>query len=282
MFGNKKLFKDTSYGLNLDLVLENPARFRTFNLNLSERMLPDIFLIGAQKAGTTSILLDLLSHPDVAEPRSKEVFFLNDTNNWGKGVSWYKSHFPKVNKSAKKITIDASANYFESKIAPKRLMELNPRAKVIVVLRNPVDRAYSHYQMAKALGFEKLAFLDALKMEESRIKFGEELAKKLGHNYIFQKCAYAQKGKYPEFLKPWSETFNNLHLIQTEHYFKNQAEEYLRLLRFLELENFTPKSFNWAKKRNYSEMGSEAEIYLKEFYTDSNEVLYNITGIDYR
>lgn len=116
----------------------------------------DFLVIGAQKSGTTSIFNYLSSHPSIFMPQCKEVCFF--TRDFERGVDWYFSnYFPSAPASS--IKGEASPHYMYFKNVPERIASLFPDIKLIAVLRNPITRAYSHYQMTVRRNLEKRSFL---------------------------------------------------------------------------------------------------------------------------
>uniref|UniRef100_A0ABM5GJN1 [heparan sulfate]-glucosamine N-sulfotransferase n=1 Tax=Pogona vitticeps TaxID=103695 RepID=A0ABM5GJN1_9SAUR len=112
--------------------------------------LPKFLVIGPQKTGTTALYLFLLMHPSIISnlpsPKTfEEVQFFNG-NNYHKGIDWYMSFFPTPSNTTTDILFEKSANYFHSEEAPKRAASLIPKAKIITILIDPSDRAYSWYQ----------------------------------------------------------------------------------------------------------------------------------------
>ena len=263
-------------GINSELVFKNEAKNNPFSFFNSNRKLPTIFIIGVQKGGTTSLLTDLIQHPEIIAPKYKETFYFNDVNNFNKGLNWYKSHFP-LNLSNKIKTIDASANYFESIDAAKKIKEVVPDAKIILLLRNPVDRAFSHYKMAVKRGFEKLSFEAALESEQSRIEYGKSMGE---HNYAFQKLGYASKGKYSDFLPSWLNQFNKdeILILSSEEYFNTPKKTLEQIVHFLNLNPFSFDTVNWKNKGNSETINETTKSNLEEYFKPYNEELYNLLG----
>src|SRR5437879_9845243 len=118
------------------------------------RLLPDFIIIGTQRGGTTSLYSYLASHPSVGPASTKEVHFFD--NKYTKGLAWYRAHFPSAIEKyyaehiqkRKFITGESSPYYLFHPHVPKRVAKDVPHAKFIVLLRNPVDRAYSQYNHA--------------------------------------------------------------------------------------------------------------------------------------
>uniref|UniRef100_A0ABK0LTK5 [heparan sulfate]-glucosamine N-sulfotransferase n=1 Tax=Rattus norvegicus TaxID=10116 RepID=A0ABK0LTK5_RAT len=112
--------------------------------------LPKFLVIGPQKTGTTALYLFLLMHPSIVSnlpsPKTfEEVQFFNG-NNYHKGIEWYMDFFPTPSNITSDFLFEKSANYFHSEEAPKRAASLVPKAKIITILIDPSDRAYSWYQ----------------------------------------------------------------------------------------------------------------------------------------
>ncbi|XP_059682822.1 bifunctional heparan sulfate N-deacetylase/N-sulfotransferase 4 [Gavia stellata] len=112
--------------------------------------LPKFLVIGPQKTGTTALYLFLLMHPSIISnlpsPKTfEEVQFFNG-NNYHKGIDWYMDFFPTPSNITTNLLFEKSANYFHSEEAPKRAASLIPKAKIITILIDPSDRAYSWYQ----------------------------------------------------------------------------------------------------------------------------------------
>src|SRR5947209_1159841 len=147
-----------------------------WNLRSADRRaLPDFLIIGAQKAGTTSLYRYLAAHPDIVASTRKEVHFF-DINFW-RGEWWYRSLFPLRRRLQRRpplrnrpaITGEASPYYLFHPFAPERAAQLLPDAKLIVLLRDPVERAWSHYRHEVANGRETMTFPDALAAEPARL-----------------------------------------------------------------------------------------------------------------
>src|SRR5947209_2592633 len=115
------------------------------------RGMPGFLIIGAQRCGTTSLYDDLVKHPSIATASQKEIHFFD--LNFQKGIDWYQAQFPGLGQKGF-ITGEASPYYIFHPLAPKRILAAAPEIKLIVMLRNPVNRAYSHYQHEIKIGAE--------------------------------------------------------------------------------------------------------------------------------
>lgn len=138
-------------------------------------MLPTFLIIGAEKAGTTWLYGMLKAHPQVAMPKVKEVHYFNrlDSNlrvrdNFDRcDLSWYEAHFRHGKKAA--AIGEATPLYISDEAAPARIRQVLPDVKILAMLRNPIDRAYSHYQMARAKGHFDSSFDRAVETVDPRI-----------------------------------------------------------------------------------------------------------------
>ena len=132
--------------------------------------LPDFFIIGAKKCGTTFLYHLLGQHPHVEAAKKKEIHYFD--HHFSKGNDWYRSHFPPPTwkEGRRSITGESSPYYLFHPHAARRMAGVVPRARLIVLLRNPVDRAYSHYHQEAGRGHEPLTFEEAIEAEEARLR----------------------------------------------------------------------------------------------------------------
>jgi hypothetical protein len=204
----------------------------------SLRGLPSVLIIGAQKSGTTSLFNYLVRHPDVLPSLRKEVHYFDF--NYDRGLKWYRAHFPYTRQlRGGTLTLDASPYYQVHPLVPQRAAELLPGVKLVALLRNPVDRALSHYQHEVRGGRETLSFAEAIEKEPERLA-GEE--KRLRgdpsyYSYNHHRYSYMQRGLYVEQLRRWVEHFprSQLLVLQAESLFRAPAEVTGEVYRFLGL-----------------------------------------------
>lgn len=188
------------------------------------RMLPDFIIIGAQRSGTTSLFNYLGQHPEIYQSFPKETHYFS--NHYQKGVGWYRSHFPlKVHKviaesylKRKFIAGEATPYYISHPLAPGRVHNLVPNVKLIVLLRNPVDRAYSHYHHQVKLGMEPLTFEEAIDAEEERISGEVERIKRdvQYRSFNLQNYSYLYRGVYIHQVRTWLEYFDREQFLVLE------------------------------------------------------------------
>ena len=136
----------------------------------NSRVLPDFIIIGAVRSGTTSLYYNMCKHPSILSASIDEIGFFD--SNYHLGIEWYKSMFPKkteMNKIKEKtkfsITGEDTPFYFWKIDAANRIRKILPKIKLIAILRNPVQRAYSNYNLGLRAGTEKLTFEEAVRKE---------------------------------------------------------------------------------------------------------------------
>ena len=152
----------------------------------------DFLVIGAQKSGTTSLHDWLSQHNDVILPSIKETHFFSHEERFLKGLEWYESQFHRK-KEACSLKGEIDPEYLFSTVALKRIKDLSDVKKFIVILRNPLERAYSQYLMSVRRGYEKLPFDQALCFESKRLKDGGDFS--LDHHSYLSRSLYSEQIK---------------------------------------------------------------------------------------
>ena len=255
--------------------LLNEWRYRRFH----SYCLPDFLIIGCQKGGTTSLFDDLARHPDVVASKDKEVHYFD--LNYDKGVNWYRSFFPKTREG---ITGEASPYYLFHPLVPERAKKLLPDCRLIALLRNPVERAWSHYQMEARNGDEPLSFEEAIAREKERIEPEE---RKILHNPFYDSFnhrhySYIARGLYVVQLERWLRFFSREQMLvmSSEQYFESPQTVYDRLTHFLNTRPYDPGEFASINRGEYSGLESATRKRLAAFYRPYNERLYRLLGED--
>jgi hypothetical protein len=190
------------------------------------RPLPHFLLIGAQKAGTTSLYQAIAQHPQVVHALGKGVHYFDEHAH--RSTTWYRSNFPVLRDGKRrrggehKLTGEASPEYLPHPLAPGRVAALMPDVRLLVVLRDPVDRAISHYHHSRAIGLEPLGLEEALSAEPERLAGELERLRADPHadSVALRHHSYIARGRYAEQLTRWLDVF---------------ADEQLLVLRFEDL-----------------------------------------------
>jgi hypothetical protein len=157
--------------------------------------LPSFFVVGAQKAGTTSLQKWLAQQPDVCLPGIKETGFFNRDNVYSKGISWYVKQFPTCGPDD--VMGEINPEYMFCNKAAFRIKEWIRSPKIIFILRNPVHRAYSHYRMTVSRGYEELPFIDALFSEKARLSADDDFGK-VHFSYMARSRYFEQISRFKE------------------------------------------------------------------------------------
>jgi hypothetical protein len=252
------------------------------------RTLPDFLIIGAQKCGTTFLYQLLAQHPHVKPAFAKEVHYFD--LNFERGENWYRSHFPlQMRNSRTGITGEASPYYLFHPHVPRRASAVVPEAKLVVLLRNPIDRAYSHYQhqvkrVIKGQVPETLPFEEAIEVEERTLP--GEVSKMLQDEYYASSThrhrSYLSRGIYIDQLLAWSRFFRKerMLIMKSEDLFSDTTKVLERMLAFLEIPRWAPEKFFIPNKREYTGVSPLTRQRLDEYYKPHNQRLYEYLGVD--
>ncbi len=247
-------------------------------ITASTRVLPKFIIAGTVRSGTTSLYYNICEHPSVLEAAYDEIGFFD--SNFHLGESWYRSMFPKQKEMEKirnntgfAITGEDTPFYFWKKEAVERIFKTIPDVKIIFIFRNPVDRAFSNYNLGLREKTEELSFEDAIDEEMRFIK---------NHSFrenVDRRRSYLAKGFYAEQLKIWKNLFtdNQIHVISTEEMQKNPEYTLSQVFEFLEIPEYTIKNPQKQKLSKYKKMSEKTRKRLLDFYKPYNENFFKIS-----
>ena len=263
-------------------------RTKYSNLTGPFHVYPDFLIIGVKKGGSTSLYRNLVTHPRIEPCLTKEVDYFN--RYFRKGTNWYRSHFPLIlfKKYSRKVgrefvTGEATPTYIYHPHAPKRIKKILPKVKLIVILRNPVDRAFSHYNMAVLHKNENLNFDEAIENEQKRIE-GEFERMENDEDYFsynFQTYSFLQSGMYAKQLKRWLEIFpkKQFLILKSEDFNQNPQIIFNQVFDFLNLPNWTVKKYKkFSLTSRNKKMDSNIRKKLIEYFKPHNQELYQLIG----
>ncbi len=196
------------------------------------RALPDILIIGAMKAGTTSLYEYLIQHTRVESARVKEVHYFD--REFDRSERWYRSHFGLPGR----INLEASPSYMFYPAVASRIRKILPNVKAIALLRNPVDRTWSHYHHnATRVKREHRPFEEAI-----HAALAAHAAEGMPHDYIEEdgRFYYIRRSLYAPQIKNWIDTFEreNLLVLRAESMFRDPQSTVNTVCDFLEIETF--------------------------------------------
>ncbi|HTW19112.1 MAG TPA: sulfotransferase [Mycobacteriales bacterium] len=262
----------------------------------SLRQLPDFLIIGTKRGGTTSLWNYLLTHPHILPMfpaaqnlKSPHYFYWH----YDRSERWYRSHFAtrlrrtqlaRVGKTAP-VTGEASPYYLYSPYAAERARALLPQAKIIIMLRDPVARAYSHYWERVHEGVEPLSFDAALAAEDDRLA-GEAdrmAADPLYYSRPHDFYTYRDRGVYLPQLERWLGQYpsEQVLIVQSEAFYADKQAIFDQVTDFLGLPGHQlgeVKRFNYRPAEPMSEPSRE---FLTDFFVPHNRALYDYLGRDF-
>jgi hypothetical protein len=259
------------------------ARTGVRRLTSSLRALPDFVIIGTQKGGTSSLYQYLRAHPDVLSTVKKEVHYFS--RYVGAGEEWYRSNFPllvelsalQAVRGRRPLVGESSPSYLFHPLVGERMRDLLPDVRLIVLLRDPVERAFSHYRHKVRQGRESLSFADAIAAEPERLGAHEGFE----HRDVFE-FSYVTRGRYAEQLQRWFAAFprERFLILRSEDLYEHPAEAYRRTLDFLELEPAGLPRFEVHNRGIAMPMDPAVRRALIDVFAAPNQHLYQLLGAD--
>jgi hypothetical protein len=260
------------------------------NLSRGQRVLPDFLIIGAQRSGTGSLYFSLLDHPRVTGPKIKEVHWF-DSRNWNK-TNRYRSYFPRAQEVTEQglIVGEATPYYLFHPAVPRRVVDQLPRVKCIAVLRDPVDRAYSHWKHEKTRGVEPLDFREAIEAEAERLASVPSVGSvgvdgDAGLPVAHQRYTYVSRGQYAKQLSRWLTVVpkERMLVLKSEDFF-SEPDSVLRIAwQFLGAE--PPEQQGAVKHLNQrfaSGLSDEMRSWLAPRFEQDSRELHRLVGIDWQ
>lgn len=271
------------------------AATRSYGLvTAGTRPVPDFLIVGTKRGGTTSLYNYLLMHPGVLglfpQPRGKKStdYFFADTAH---GERWYRSHFHTSTYRARRsgalgyapVGGEASPYYIWDPRIAGRVAELSPQVRAVLLVRDPVERAWSHYQERTENGVEPLSFEDALAAEASRT--GGEEARMLQdptyHSRAHDWYTYRSRGVYLPQIRNWLTCFprEQLLVVRSEDMYADVQGVFDEVCRFIGVTPAplpTTRTFNSSARR--SSVPAAAARELRSYYAPHTAELEAFLG----
>ena len=249
---------------------------------VSRRPLPDFLVIGGQRCGTTSLFRALMDHPQIARPTMHKGVNYFDLN-YDQGESWYRAHFPMRSSGDQTRIFDASGYYMFHPLAATRICADLPNIKVIAMVRDPVERAYSAYKHEFARGFEwEKTFERALDLEDARLEGEVErmVADPAYASFNHRHHAYRRRGEYARLLEPFITGLGreNVLVMESESFWAEPEKEYARVNEFLDVESFVPDRFERYNARPGRGLEPEVRASLQEHFAPHDAALGELLG----
>ena len=227
--------------------------------------LPDFVIIGAQRCGTTAFYDLLTKHPHVEPAAIRELHYFDRPDRFDKGAEWYRRCFPppRWKNGRRSITGEKTPYYLFHPHVPQRMAEVIPRARLIVMLRNPVDRAYSHYQ-------------HDLSLKRKHPGTFEEVIERRDSSYL-------PRGIYVDQLLRWYEYFSKeqMLVLKSEDFFGRTTETLRQVEDFLGLSHQQLVLPARKSSDRYQPMDPATRRRLEAYFGPHNQRLYEYLGVDF-
>jgi hypothetical protein len=252
-------------------------KFR-LRVGLRRGALPNTLVIGASKGGTTSVYHWLSRHPAVCVSRVKEVRYFN--GHYEQGPAWYAAQFDP--KPGQRVLVEASPSYLWDPDVPERIRSLLGEPKLIVLLREPVERAWSQYWMKVRRGEETASFEEVIRREaETFGPAGQMPSDGSVPKIRYGARSYLGKGVYAPQIERWLSVFPRecFHFIKSEDLFREPAETMRGLLRFLGLPPMKLGGLEPFNAGRYPGLDPAVRSKLAGSFTESNSRVEQLTGI---
>ena len=252
---------------------------------------PDFIIIGAQKAGTTSLYKYLIQHPLIMPNKTwKEIQYFDRIENYKKGFGWYLGNFPNKIGAKDKITCESSPDYLFSKCAPKRIKKSLGEIKLIMILRDPVERAYSAWTMYHS--YHNNEFIHLKKQYDKR-SLKEAILDEINDPNASRNtpCYYIARGIYVDQIKNYLRYFNIKSILILDFFdlannldlLLNKTCDFIGIERFGKnaIDEFSKQKFNANK---YLDILDKDETFDKlcDYFLPYNRQLYNFLGYSFK
>ncbi len=252
------------------------------------RLAPDFLVVGAQRCGTTSLFRALEQHQQVVRPTINKGINYFDIN-YHRGERWYRAHFPlaltawcRTHQQRPKATFEASGYYMFHPLAPDRIARDLPDVKIVAMLRDPVERAYSAWKHESARGFDHMPFEEAVAKEAQRTAGERErmIADSKYQSFAYRHHSYTARGQYGAQLRRFYDRFpaSNIHVVYSETFFAEPAHEFDLLTGFLGIEPAAGLTFDRHNARPSGPMPGRTREVLTQIYEAEASELERLVG----
>lgn len=248
------------------------------------RMLPGFLIVGAERTGTTSMFYVLRQHPAVFSstlPR-KEVHYFDHKHHLGR--NWYQCHFPLIPRAhlaargaGNPMAFEGTPNYMFHPLAPERIKRELPEVRLLVMVRDPVERTYSAYAHQVGFGYETEPFERALELEETRLKGEVEriISDPTYYSFNHSHYTYLARGRYIEQIERLEGLFgrDRIHVVDDGDFFASPRPVYDEVLGFLGLPHRGSPVFKRQNARPRAPMPASVRTALEEHFRPYDERL---------
>jgi tetratricopeptide (TPR) repeat protein len=248
--------------------------------NLEDVRGPNFLIVGGMRCGTTSLYEYLTKHPQVLPALKKEVQFWSW--EYSRGIDWYLAHFPPFPEGESFVTGEATP-CMGSPYAWERLFQYFPKIKLIVILRNPIDRALSHYhRLQKTLAWDRRTFEAAVTSEMQIIESIEDPSL-VDRTFFDREYGYLLSGLYVCFLEKWMSFFprKQFLILRSEDFEIDPSAQMKKVFDFLELPDYQLASYEKYNLGAYTSMSESLRLKLSEFFQPYNRKLEEYLGMKF-
>ncbi|MCW3158759.1 sulfotransferase domain-containing protein [Micropruina sonneratiae] len=264
------------------------------------RPMPDFLLIGTKRGGTTSLYYDLLKVPQIISmfPSARFLPKANETKGvhffdsfYKRGLNWYRSYMPSIwarqraeRALGKRVVVgEASPYYLFHPLAAARAYAAAPNAKIILLLRDPVERTYSHWKERRRGNAEPLEFAEALVAEGQRLAGEEERIIAEAPDYVsypHEQQSYVAQSRYARSLRRWADLYgmDNILVLTSEEYYADQPAAVAAVAAFLGLDAPPIKSGGHLNAAPGATMDAEVREHLRSEFAEDNAELERMIG----
>ena len=242
---------------------------------------PNFMIIGTVKGGTSSLYSYLIKHPSVLPAVNKELHFFNV--NFNKGIDWYLSQFPRIPEQHNFFTGEATPNYIYSGEAVSKLFNYFPKIKLIAILRNPIERAVSHYYMIQQQGTETRSLEKVIAVEMKKLEKMKNSSQFSADFLRGIKPKYLSFGLYLYFLQEWLNVFprEQFLILKSEDMYENPPATTKKVFDFLGLSNYQLLEYKNYFPGSYPPINGDLRCQLSELFQPYNEKLEGYLGIKF-
>ena len=260
-------------------------------ITASLRILPDFLVIGVGRGGTTSCFHYLSQHPSIIGSAYDDIGFFDQ--NFHLGLNWYRSMFPTkflkkkiAKKFGKCLTYDVTPAYIRKPWAARRIKELFPEIKLIALLRNPVDKAYSHYNSKMQVeGDTKTTFEEMIEEDIKMIEKFENTNSIIDDEYFrnYIEKSPLGRGLYAQQLKIWFELFDpkQLLILTSEELSTETNKTMNKIFQFLDLPDYEIPDTAKRSTGNYTNMKMDTRKKLISFFSKYNQDLFKLLNQEF-
>jgi hypothetical protein len=231
----------------------------------------DFIIAGTMKGGTTAAITNFCKHPDISMVK-EEIHYFDKKEVYQKGIKWYMSHF----NYSKKMVGDKAPDVMYQHSCLELLQIVNPSIKIILFLRNPIERAYSHWKMTRDLFRNKSTFEDAIN-DEIEHRWGESTLYDVSfwHHFVQRGLYYAQIERILKYFPR-----DNIHILITEHVKNDMDKEYQKVFEFLGLPQYHDNFIEEFSSKSPDQIDKKTETYkkLKKIYNKDVKALEKFIG----